>query len=252
MCVGTWSAGYINSLMCSKRILSIGASDPSPRGQKLARNVRVFASNYLQEHLLRLPALPTPKQLADLKAQKEREAEEKIRELQRQREQQREQQRQLQILREAKATPNKAAASVEEDDSGNQKMSSADIDKISADTISGKAFSDAKFFSMNTLRDISKGFQSILPNKEGEEEERRGGTVQEGGWMCNTQVRRSFDERDEKDPFVVQREQLLSYIAQAKSAKRFDEVRALEQSLRDIETVMQEQKMSYGFTRQET
>lgn len=236
----------------SKRILSLGASDPSPRGQKLSRNIRGFVSNYLQQHLLTLPSLPTAKQLTEMKERKEREAEEKLREI----EFQREQQRQLNALREAKATASKAAAAVEEKSviqSEFEKIS-ADVDKINADTISGhvdKAFSDVeKFFSMDTIKDISKGFQSLLPSHKNEKErEKEGDRVQEGGWMCNTgQVMRSLDDQEEDDPFVVQREQLLSYIAQAEAAKRFDEVRALEQSLKDIETAMQEQRMSYGFT----
>lgn len=227
MCWHDIETARLLHFVCSKRILSMGASDPSPRGQKLARSVRVFASNYLQQHLLTLPSLPTAQQLAEIKEQKEREAQEKIREIERQREQQRQQN----ALREAKAAAAKKQKAAEEESS-----LQSDLNKTAA--------SAEKFF-----KDISKGFQSILPANKTEKEEISGDRVEEGGWMCNTkQVMRSFDDEMEDDPFVVQREQLLSYIAQAKDAKRFDEVRALEQSLRDIEAVMQEQRMSFGFT----
>lgn len=90
-----------------------------------------------------------------------------------------------------------------------------------------------KFFSMNTLKGLGIGKN---------EEERK----QDGGWKIDTsKVVRSVECED--DPFAIQREQLLSYIAQAREEKRFDEVRALEHSLHEIETAMREQKMSHGF-----
>lgn len=241
-------------ILCSKRILSMGASDPSPRGQKLARSVRAFASNYLQQHLLTLPSLPTPQQLIEISERKEREAQEKMREIERQREEQ----RRLKAIREAKSAAATATAS---EDSALEKISSefgkmsADIDKINASTLSGhvdKCLSDVeRLFSRETIKDISRGFQRVFPGNKTdlEAELKKGDMVEEGGWMCDTdQVMRSIEGQEEQDPFILQREQLLSYIAQARAAKRYDEVKALEQSLSDIERAMKERHMSYGFT----
>ncbi len=199
-------------------------SEASPREQKLARNVRVFASNYLQEHLLTLPSLPTKKQIQEVKEEKEREAQEKLRQL----EQQREEQRHNRQLREAELAS----------ESGIDKLS-AGIDKFSTGV--DKMFKDfSKDVQTKMAVNFKRGDESMTFSGEGESD---GGV---GGWMCNTdKVTRSVD--CEEDPFSVQREQLLSYIAQARDARRMDEVRALEQSLRDIEIAMKEQDMSYGF-----
>ena len=218
---------------CSKRILAIGAEDPSPRGQKLARGIRGYASNYLQEHLLTVPSLPTPQQLAEIKERREREARERLEEIERQREEQRK-------LNEEKST---------------MEVVSAEFDKMATDLTThkiaegfGKFTADLdRLFSRDTLKDISKEIQSIIPGggKEGEGEEARGAEQGGGkGWMCNTTGVVTVDAED--DPFVMQRDQLLSFIAQAKQAKRFDEVCALEESLVEIEAVMKERK-SYGF-----
>ncbi len=45
---------------------------------------------------------------------------------------------------------------------------------------------------------------------------------------------------DEFDPFELQRQQLLSYIEQAREAKKFDEMEALQQSLAEIESMMED------------
>lgn len=221
---------------CSKRILAIGAEDPSPRGQKLAKGIRGYASNYLQQHLLTVPSLPTPRQLADIKESREREARERLEEIERQREEQ----RKLNAKREAEE---KSAMNVV----------SAEFDKMAADLTTqkiaegfGKFTADLdRLFSRETLKDISKEIQSIIPGSAKEEEEARGEQGGTKGWMCSTtEVATTLDAQD--DPFVMQRDQLLSFIAQAREAKRFDEVRTLEESLREIEAVMKERK-SYGF-----
>lgn len=210
---------YCQTIHHSKRILSMGASDPSLRGQKLVRGIRAYASNYLQEHLLTLPALPTTQQLAEIKERKERQTRETLLEIERQREEKRKQN----LAQEAAADglnkiPSKFAS---------------DMDKL---------------FSVNTIRDISKELKGIIPTGHKEEELERGEAT--AAWMCDTnQVTTSLD-LDEEDPFQVQYEQLLSYISQARQAKRFDEVRALEESLRDIRAVIHKQKMSYGFSGQ--
>ena len=209
---------YCQTIHHSKRILSMGASDPSPRGQKLVRSIRAYVSHYLQEHLLTLPALPTTQQLAEIKERKEKETQEKLLEIERQREQQRRQN----LAQEAAADglnkiPSKFAS---------------DMDKL---------------FSVNTIREISKELKGIIPtgHKEGGLDTDRTPT---GAWMCDTN--QVMTTADLEDPFQVQYEQLLSYIAQARHAKRFDEVHALEESLKEIRAVIQEQKMSYGFSGQ--
>ena len=203
-------------------------SDPSPKGQKLSRSVRVFASNYLQEHLLTLPSLPTLEQLREVKKRKEREAEERLREI----EHQREEQRRLNAICEAETAA--------EEMSGLEKLS-AGMDKFSAGM--------DRLLSMDKIKDLTKDFQSKISFKKDGESVRVSGGSEESGWMCDTDmVVRSVDS--EEDPFMVQREQLLSYITQARDANRMDEVHALEVSLRDIEAAMEEQQMSYGFSKQ--
>ena len=158
----------------------------------------MFASNYLQQHLLTLPAVPTLEQFQKLRDQREREALERMREL----EQQREEQRQLLLMREAKE-----AATV---DSG-----------------------------------LRASIREMVSFKKDEELVEAGVRRRsEGGWMCASGTVTS--SADFEDPFVLQRDQLVTYIAQARQARRQDEVQALEQSLRDIEKAMEQQQMSYG------
>ena len=190
----------------------MSASDPSPRAKKLSFNIRVFVSNYLQEHLLTLPSLPTQAQLKEIIERKEKEAEEKLREI----ELQREVQRQRKAIKEAEEKSSKLSLS--------SKFSK--VDKM--------------------INSKLKGLQNAVNFTAGSEVVTVTGEKEEGGWMCKTDmVVRSVD--CEEDPFVIQREQLLSYIAQAQEANRLDEVRSLELSLKDIEKAMEEQKMSYGF-----
>ena len=56
---------------------------------KLQRGIRVYASNYLQENLLSLPALPSREKLKEIRAAKEEEAERRKQEILRQKEEQR-------------------------------------------------------------------------------------------------------------------------------------------------------------------
>ena len=208
------------------------ASQPSPTAQKLARGIRVYASNYLQENLLTLPSLPTQQQLVELKEEQERAAQERLKEIERQREEQ----RILNAKHEAEA-----AAAAEEKTVFDKMAADFTVDKFSSGF--DKFTSDIdRLFSMETIRGISKG---IKPNTK--EEGGRGREMQGGGWICDTDKEVSGCVDDEDDPFVIQRDQLISFIAQARAAKRFDEVRALEESLREIENVMQ-QKKSYGFS----
>lgn len=72
--------------------------EPSTRHLRVQKGIRMFASAFLQEHLLTLPALPTREKLRAIRETREREAEERMKELQRQKEEQR--QRELQRARE--------------------------------------------------------------------------------------------------------------------------------------------------------
>jgi len=70
----------------------------------------------------------------------------------------------------------------------------------------------------------------------------------DSGWMGDSFAVGSVDSTD--DPFMLQRQQLMRFIQQARQANRMDEVQALEASLRDIERTMAEeqQQLSYGFS----
>ena len=61
------------------------------------------------------------------------------------------------------------------------------------------------------------------------------------GWTAEPAISSTLDV--EVDPFELQRQQLLSYINQAEQAKRFDEVATLKESLREIESLMEQAQM---------
>lgn len=224
-------------------------------------------SNYLQEHLLTLPALPTKAQLQEIKERKEREAQERLQELERQREEQKrinarkaaETSGEKNFLRSFSSKTDgpeeknflkslsiggKAEKKATEEKSGLEMISdemdrfATDFDKFSSEV--------EKVFGLDKLKDwISTG-----PKKTSEPVAMKEVKEAEGekGWMCDTnQVMTSLDQ-EEADPFVIQKEQLLSYIAQAREANRMDEVQALEESLIEIEMAMQDRHKSYGFS----
>ena len=198
---------------CSKQILKVGATDPSTREQKLTRSVRVYASNYLQDNLLSLPSLPTEAKLTQIRDRVEREAKERVRELERAREEQK-------IKEEEEAMA--ACASVLDERSGLDKFLDFSKELSTKVTISLKKESEP--VGVPLVRQASNS-----------------------GWMCSSTVVKSIDSSE--DPFDVQRQQLLSYIKQAREANRMDEVNALEMSLREIETTMiEEKKLTYGFS----
>jgi hypothetical protein len=188
--------------------------------------------------LLTVPSLPTPQQLEEIKERKEREERERVEEIERQMEEQ----RQKSAKREAEAADKSAL--------------SAELERAAADLTTekiaqgfGKFTSDLdRLFSRETIKDISKELSSIMPGSTTKEEkaplEKSAGPAK--GWMCNPQaVMTSVDAED--DPFMMQRDQLLSFIAQAKQAKKYDEVRVLEESLAEIEAEMRAPQLSYGF-----
>ena len=193
--------------------MSLGEVETSVRDKKLGQNIRRFTSNYLQENMLALPALPTNVQLRELRERKEREARERVKELERQRELQR--QKEALSAAGVGAGSGPMAASADER-SGFDKF----IDKMASSKIA------VTFKKDSSSVEVDHG-------------------VQETGWITsrNEEI---VDTGD--DPFLLQKQQLLAYIKQARAGNRMDEVAALEQSLRDIElAIHQKQPMSYGF-----
>ena len=212
----------------SKDILNMVADegpDPSPRVVKLYRGIRVYASNYLQENLLVLPALPTPEKLREIREAKEREAWERIRELEQRRE----------LLRQQEAAQLGAGVA------GSKELETGE---------EGEGGEKRRVFR------LSVKMPNISFKKDGKDGEIVGIDIPKSkrsssssGWMGDSLAVGSVDSSE--DPFILQKQQLQCFIQQARRANRTDEVQALEASLRDIETSMREQQMSsmsYGFT----
>lgn len=190
---------------------------PSPSCQKIQRNVRVFASTYLQENLLTLPGLPNTEKLKEIRREKEREAEEKRQKLLREKEEKKEQ--------EIVAA---AAAVKKETSSGISAALSFSTSKLE---VSFSAH-DSKLRLSPTFTQKAKAVLRL--KKTGE-----GGDKSDSGWTAESALSEYHDD-EELDPFELQRQQLLGYIAQAQQAKRFDEVATLRESLREIESLMAE------------
>lgn len=205
----------------SKHILGFIAESPSPRNEKLCKAIRTFASGYLQENLLSLPSLPTAVRLREIRAAKEREAQETIKELERQREAKR-----------------KLEASLGAAVGGETATEKRGLDK----------FLDKFDIDLPNLPSVS--FKKDASTKDGASVSvaRFDRTNSNSGWMSDSIVVGSIDSQE--DPFVLQQQQLLSFISQARDAGRLDEVAALESSLREIEFTMDERKkkLSYGFS----
>ena len=110
---------------------------------------------------------------------------------------------------------------------------------------------------VSNVRDV--GFGNVRVGNIGFKKDSSGGSIamvasrskrqnSDSGWMGDSFAVGSVDSAD--DPFMLQRQQLLRFIQQARQANRMDEVQALEASLRDIESAMTEeqQQLSYGFS----
>lgn len=201
---------------CSKDILSLGEVETSIRDQKLGQNIRRFASTYLQENMLALPALPTNVQLREIRERREREALERVKEIERQRE-----------LKRQKEALNAAGVAMvtrhleQEEKSGFDRF----ID-----------FSKTKIASSKLNVSFRKDAPSVEVDPAG---------VQQSGWIASKEIE-IVDTG--ADPFQLQKQQLMAYIKQARAANRMDEVDALEQSLRDIElAIHQQEPKTYGF-----
>ena len=182
-----------------------GRDEPTPANMKLQKNVRVYASNYLQDNLLTLEGLPTRVKLKEIREKKEREAEEMRKKLIRQKEQQR--------MQEEEAAAAAAAAMA----------SKRDKLEVNFNPL------DSKIRLSPTLKK-AKAALGIGPKEQ---------TKNTSGWTAEPVI--SSTLVDDFDPFELQKQQLLSYIEQAKDAKRFDEVEALQLSLAEIESMMEQQ-----------
>ena len=224
----------------------------SQRMVKLHRGIRVYASVYLQENLLALPHLPTAEQLRQIRQEREKEAKERIAELERERERR----RQLEaVMREQERRPREVrrgeVEEEEEEEDGLQSLLDGGVSKLEE---SVSRIGD----SVNKLGDSVSGGLGKIFRRQGKGA--RVGFSKGGGaeavsmplarsgsgsaWIGESLAEHSVDSQE--DPFVLQREQLLSYIQQARVAGRLDEVHALEASLREIEFVMGQQQRSYG------
>ena len=182
--------------------------EPTPTCQKVQRSIRVYASTYLQENLLSLPGLPTREKLKQIREEKEKEAEERRHAMMRHKEEQRE--------LEAVA----AAAAAKKESTKLEISFSIDTKFRVSPTFTKKA--KAVFgIKMSDIDDVDKDLTS--------------------GWTAEPVISSTLDV--EVDPFELQRQQLLSYINQAQQAKRFDEVATLKESLREIESLMEQAQM---------
>lgn len=203
-------------------------SVPSPSCQKIQRNVRLFASNYLQENLLTLPGLPSLEKLKEIRQQKEREVEEKKLRLMKEKEEKRE----LEIAA--------AAATVKKENSffGSKKEPTLmPLPGIKKETSSSRL--EISFSALDSKVRLSPTFKqkakAVFGIKTPDEPPR----TSSGGWTAESALSEYHDD-GELDPFELQRQQLLGYIAQAQQAKRFDEVATLRESLNEIEALMTE------------
>ena len=239
--------------MCvySKDLLSLGDTDPSQRSAKLSRGIRMFASTYLQENLLTLPALPTHVKLRQIREAKEREAQERIKELERRRELQRQQE-----------AARGAGVDGAQKERGAETSTSVAVSVEVAEGETGGGGGGAggggqpekrklqdRFLQLSTKFGVKVG--NISFKKDSAMNGPRPKRLDSGsGWMGDSIAVGSVDSAE--DPFLLQKQQLLSFIHQARQANRMDEVQALEASLLDIERAMAEEQqqqlqLSYGF-----
>ena len=242
--------------MCvySKDLLSLGDSDPSQRSAKLSRGIRVFASTYLQENLLTLPALPTHVKLRQIREAKEREAQERIKELERRRE----------LKRQQEAARGAGVDGAQKERGVETSMSVAVSVEVAEGETGGaggggggaggggqpeKRKLQDRFLQLSTKFGVKVG--NISFKKDSAMNGPRPKRLDSGsGWMGDSIAVGSVDSAE--DPFLLQKQQLLSFIHQARQANRMDEVQALEASLLDIERAMAEEQqqqlqLSYGF-----
>ena len=235
--------------MCvySKDLLSLGDSDPSQRSAKLSRGIRVFASTYLQENLLTLPALPTHVKLRQIREAKEREAQERIKELERRRD----------LQRQQEAARGAGVDGAQKERGVETSMSVAVTVEVAEGETGGaggggqpeKRKLQDRFLQLSTKFGVKVG--NISFKKDSAMNGPRPKRLDSGsGWMGDSIAVGSVDSAE--DPFLLQKQQLLSFIHQARQANRMDEVQALEASLLDIERAMAEEQqqqlqLSYGF-----
>ena len=200
---------------------------PSVACQKIQRNIRIFASTYLQENLLTLPGLPNTEKLREIRKEKEREAEEKRRKLMKEKEEKREQE----IAAAAAAIKKESSSSILKRESQPPPPSSSTSLSLptSKFEVSFSAI-DSKLRLSPTFTQKAKAVLRLKKPTEGEAKSHSGWTAESALTEC--------EDDEGLDPFELQRQQLLGYIAQAEQAKRYDEVATLRESLKEIESLM--------------
>ena len=170
--------------------------------------------------MLALPALPTNVQLRELRERKAREAEERVKEIERQRE-----------LRRQK-----------------EALCAAGVAAGPPNLLQDEKSSFDKFIEFSKMKvagsKISVGFKKDSSTVDLEDS-----SVHQSGWIASREAG-IVDTGD--DPFLLQKQQLLAYIKQARAGNRLDEVAALEQSLRDIELAIHQQEPMGHTTRYQT
>lgn len=212
---------------------------------KLCRGIRAFASNYLQENLLTLPSLPTLQKLAEIRETKEREAQQRLQALEKQREV-----RRLEELA-ARGPAHATVPTTEEYCEERAQSVPGPSTSVAITTEKKNRFEKLKNFSTKVIPKVH--FKRDAGGGDDREGSVRVQRLNSGsGWMGNSRAFGSVDSQD--DPFTVQRQQLVSFIQQAREAGRMDEVAALEKSLCEIEDLMMERPpdsgspiRSYGF-----
>ena len=219
------------------------ANDPAPSSQrsfKLCRGIRSYASVYLQENLLSLPSLPSPRQLAEIRERKEREAEVRLKAIR----EQREIHRQMELARDSAHRTTGSGKNVDEAGEGDERGFERDC--CMAAGAGDSAATNEKKKRFEKLKKVIPHFRRDGGGGDGEVRLER--AMSGSGWMGTSAAFGSMDSQE--DPFTLQRQQLISYIEQAHLAGRMDEVSALQQSLRDIESQMIEPQGLYGFNPQ--
>lgn len=219
----------------SKRIMNLKYNDggePSPSCLKVQRNIRLFASSYLQDNLLMLPGLPTVEKLKDLRREKEREIEEKKLRLLKEKEEKRE----LEIAAAAAANKRDSGAFFgSKKEPSTSQLPSGGMKKENSSSLR----LDISFSAIDSKVRISPSFKRKAKAVFGIKESGETSSTSNRGWTAEAAVTECHDD-GELDPFELQRQQLLGYIAQAEQAKRFDEVATLKESLHEIEALMVE------------
>ena len=174
--------------------------EPSETNLCVHDNIYQYATTYLEANQGTIPDLPSRKKLEEIETKRERE-------ILRQRE---EEKKSLEEPATSKAAKKKAAATK-------------------------KTPTEAPFLSMLRRKRLKEPAASKAAKKKAAATKKtstEAPSLSMSGWTVTPSCTDSAS-----DPFEVQRQQLQSFIKQAKEDKRHDDILALEESLRKIEAV---------------